>query len=703
MCLEYLKPVQPRRCSISAFGFSLLGFLLALSNGHSASASATITSAQEVRRLSPEEADRPRTVRLQGVVLHYNQKVSGELTIQDETAAIYVMGTENKHYSLHPGDRVQLEGVTNSGDFAPVVVASDIKVLGRAPVPPPRERTFEQLATGADDGQWVKISGVVRSAVIEPHRSYVRLSMKLATPGGRMTVRVPNVESRDVSRIIDSEATITGTFIPAFNRHRQLLAVRLFVPSLAHVNFGPAPHPIDFDSPPRTINSLMQFDPTIARGHRVKISGVVTLQRPGESLFVRDETQSVWVKTSQSAVVRPGDRVDVLGFPALGEYKPVLEDAVFQRTGTTATLSPAAITAAQACSGDFDAEFVQLESRVVDTASTGDEFILVLQSEETVLRAHLPQRSANLAPEVRSGSQVRLTGVCQVQTMSERAPQSFRLLLRSPADIVVLATPPWWTVRRVAFALGITTAVLAGAMIWVLTLRHRVRAQTLEIKRKVEREAVLEERTRIARDFHDTLGQHLAGVILQLQAAHTRVFASPESARQVLQLAESMLRHTQSEARGAVWELRAQALENGTLASALQTVADYARDGASVSVKVCVEGEPRPFPASVENHLLRIGQEATTNAIRHSEAKAIRLSICYECALLRLVVEDDGKGFNLDDAALGPSGHFGLLGMRERAEKIGGELNVVTAPGCGTRVEILVRVNERHRTRSTIV
>ncbi len=85
--------------------------------------------------MAAEEADRPHPVRLQGVVLHYNQKVSGELTIQDESAAIYVMGTEDKHYAIQPGDLVQLVGVTSSGDFAPVVVASEIKIVGRAPVP----------------------------------------------------------------------------------------------------------------------------------------------------------------------------------------------------------------------------------------------------------------------------------------------------------------------------------------------------------------------------------------------------------------------------------------------------------------------------------------------------------------------------------------------------------------------------------------
>ncbi len=97
----------------------------------------------------------------------------------------------------------------------------------------------------------------------------------------------------------------------------------------------------------------------------------------------------------------------------------------------------------------------------------------------------------------------------------------------------------------------------------------------------------------------------------------------------------------------------------------------------------------------MESHLLRIGQEATGNAVRHGEAKSIQLRLRYEQDSLRLIVEDDGKGFELDAAALGQTGHFGLLGMQERAEKIGGELTMVTAPGRGTKIEVVLRLHER--------
>jgi signal transduction histidine kinase len=149
-----------------------------------------------------------------------------------------------------------------------------------------------------------------------------------------------------------------------------------------------------------------------------------------------------------------------------------------------------------------------------------------------------------------------------------------------------------------------TAMILLAAMVWVLTLRRRVQAQTAEIQRKVEREAVLEERTRIAREFHDTIEQQLAAVTLQVHAARTRLAHAPASAAHLLQFAEGMLRHTRSEARSSVWDLRARALEDGGLDNALRAIADYVRNGSTVEIEVSVTGNRHPFPSRIENHLM---------------------------------------------------------------------------------------------------
>lgn len=650
---------------------------------------APITSAQAVRHLSAEEAQEGRPVVLQGVILHFNEHAGFELTMQDDTAAIYVGGTTNLTRSLRPGQRVEITGVTSPGDFAPMVVASAIRTLGEGTFPVPRDRTFDQLATGAEDGQWVRVRGIVRTAVIDQLPNFSQLSFELATGGHRLTVRVPNVASFDPAGMVDSEATVTGICFPVFNRKRQLLTVRMRAPSLEQVTLLPPPNPATFDLPARTINSLLQFDPELPHGHRVKVSGVVTLQSAGQFLFIRDQTQGLWIKSPQSTPVRPGDVVEALGFPAFGEYNPVLEDATFIKTGTAPPPQPIRITADQARDGEFDAELVQLEAMLLNETRSPSEWILVLQAGSSIFRAHLPMRGAD-PPSIRTGSRLRLEGVCVIQAGDDRAPQSFRLLLRTANDVLVVSQPSWWTLPRVAAALGIMVAVSLAAFAWVLTLRRQVRIQTAEIQRKVEREAVLEERTRIAREFHDTIEQQLAAVTLQVHAARVRLAQAPETVGQLLQFAENMLRHTKAEARSSVWDLRARALESGELDAALKAVAQYVCSGSPLTASVTVTGKPHPLPGSVENHLLRIGQEAVANAVKHSGGTGIHLALEYGSEALRLDIRDDGQGFELPSATGPRQGHFGLLGMKERAERIGGDLEVISAPGAGTRIAVSV-------------
>lgn len=655
---------------------------------------APIISAQAVRDLLPEEADRGFPVHLQGVVLYFNAKTGSELMVYDETAALYISGTAGHGYDLKAGDLVTIDGITNGGDFAPVVIAAKVVVIGRGKLPAPSERIYSELTTGAEDGQWVKVSGIIRAAVMEKVDSDTRLSLELALDDGRLTVRVPGVGPLDCAALVDSEATVTGICFPVFNRKRQLLGIRLRAPALTHIQFTTPPHLATFETLAEPINSLLKFRPGGLHRHRVKVKGVVTMQRPGENLVIRDDTQALWVKTKQTTKLLPGDVVEVLGFPVFGDYNPVLEDAVFLQRAHGSPLSPVPFASAALVTGEQDAELTEVIGTVLDSALTGTERILILRAGDQLFRARLPHPgNASEMPTWAPGTRLKVTGICKVEPAASSATPTFQLLLRSPSDIEIIQMPPWWTLRRVAITLGITLLVALGAIGWVVTLRRRVGMQTAEIQRKAEREAILEERSRIAREFHDTLEQELAGVLLQVQAARQHILPALPSASNVLEVAESMLRHTQSEARSSIWDLRARALENGSLESALRTMAGYSGDGLPVTISVAVEGEPCPLPGRLQHHFLRIGQEATTNAIKHAKAGNIRLTLHYTDESIRLSVEDDGTGFDMGENPSRP-GHFGFLGMRERAEKIGGRFVVSSSAGTGTRIEVTVAIEE---------
>jgi ligand-binding sensor domain-containing protein/two-component sensor histidine kinase len=203
---------------------------------------------------------------------------------------------------------------------------------------------------------------------------------------------------------------------------------------------------------------------------------------------------------------------------------------------------------------------------------------------------------------------------------------------------------------------------------------------------KAQFSAVLAERNRMAREIHDTLAQGFVGIGLQLQAVGKMLTASPQAAQQHLDLAQKMVNHSLAEARRTVWNLRAQALEGSDLAAALSETAKQMTAGTAVEAQLTISGTPQLLASGAENHLLRIGQEAITNALKHGKPKTIRIELIYEPGSVRLRVEDDGCGFNADRIASSEQGHFGLTGMRERIAGLKGELQLQSQPGAGTAV-----------------
>jgi signal transduction histidine kinase len=224
---------------------------------------------------------------------------------------------------------------------------------------------------------------------------------------------------------------------------------------------------------------------------------------------------------------------------------------------------------------------------------------------------------------------------------------------------------------------------MAAASIWGLyNLRLRQIRQRFSL--------VLEERGRLAREIHDTLAQGFVGISSQLDAVALTLNGHVDTARKHLELARKMVRHSLTEARRSVMDLRASALEGHDLPAALSEAAHQWTAGSSVQIRVDVEGESRPLPEETEQHLLRIAQEAVTNAVKHARASHVSIHLEMANRKLSLRVADNGRGFEQDEAFSEVGGHFGLLGMRERAERLGGELQLHSEPGQGTEVEVTV-------------
>lgn len=202
--------------------------------------------------------------------------------------------------------------------------------------------------------------------------------------------------------------------------------------------------------------------------------------------------------------------------------------------------------------------------------------------------------------------------------------------------------------------------------------------------------AVLGERNRIAREWHDTLLAGFAAITWQLEETLSRLKEFPEQAHSTVELALKMVQHYRAEARRVIWDLRETRPEGETLADAVRAALEHVTRGTAIAGAVEVSGAAVRLDDELERNLLRICQEAASNAKRHANPKRVGILLEYQPAALRLRVEDDGEGFEPEKAAGLAAGHFGLAVMRERAERFGGTLTLTSRPGRGTIIEASV-------------
>jgi signal transduction histidine kinase len=498
------------------------------------------------------------------------------------------------------------------------------------------------------------------------------------------------------ARFVDARVHVRGVCRSVLTRREQLAAVEIDSPDLdALTVLTPAPTE-PFTRPVQPVSSLLQFNPHQDWEHRVHVRGVLTFARPSDGeFFVRDRTGGVYVTSSslaaRTAAVRVGDEVDVVGFATASNYSPMLEDAELQSIHHVEDPPAHAITPEEAMTGQFDSELVRLEARLVETLSgdVREGKRLLLQAGPYLFTGVLPGSPA-LPAAVVPGSALELTGICVVAPGAQHVPQGFRLVLRSPADIRVVRAAPWWTPAHAAWLLGAMVALAAVAFAWVVTLRRRVKEQSLVIWHRVKKETELQERQRMARELHDSLEQNLTGISLSLEAARLTLAERPQNAEAHLARALEGVEASVEEVHRSVWALREETLETRGLAASLDEAGQQLADCSHRPIQILtrVGGSPRPLAVPVENNLLRIGQEALTNAVKHGQATHIEVYLRYGDDAFRLRVSDNGGGF--DAGAAPPTGHYGLVGMRERAAEMGATLDVRSSAGRGTVIEVTV-------------
>ena len=424
-------------------------------------------------------------------------------------------------------------------------------------------------------------------------------------------------------------------------------------------------HRTDLNAQP--ISSLRLLSPDVPAS--VTIHGVVTLTSP--ALFVQDSTGGLTISASHAhAPLQIGDEVEAKGQAEPHDFSSRLRNADVRLLWSHTPVPPVAVTAAQAATGAFDAEYVEIEGRL-EHKDEGPAHTLVLtldDASQSFLAIVSDAAQAGRLHALKEKSRLRLRGVCVVDSKYTHDLTSFALLLPSFNDVELIEGPPWWSAGHiVAMIIGMLLLALAGLSCYILIERWRM-------------QAVLEERERLAHEMHDTLAQSFAGLGFQLEAIRDEASEGSNIVPQ-LEVARDMVRNSHEEARRSIAMLRPENLESIGLLRAIENYTHRIVNGnSSMVVRVSSEGSERAIPLRISDTLLRIGQEALANALRHAHPAHLNISLNYLKSAVELVVEDDGSGFSLSSELAG----FGISGMRKRADSIGATLTIDSAPGSGT-------------------
>ena len=449
----------------------------------------TLTKVSEIRALSAAEAGQKLPLRLKGVITFAAPEYRVTF-FQDDTAGIYLFGEFDS--KIGAGSLVEVDGNTTPGEYAPSIENATLRVLGRGTLPAAPLKSVERLLSGGEDSQWVAVQGVIHAVRIEDRlppdmrQGAPQLVLQIAADGHQFKARIQQYQAgADFSYLVGATVTVRGACGTLFNSRRQLTGVQLFVPALEQVTID-VPAPADhYASPVSPISSVLQFNAANMSGRRMHVRGVVTLRRPGIGLVAQDSTGGVVIETAQATDLVPGDLVDAVGFPAPGRYVPVLQDGDFRKIGKAEVPSAVNIDENPA-SNNHDAELVRVNGLLLDQVQRADDLLLTMQNGSLIFAGQIARNQAGRLLSLRAGSRLRMTGVWSVETDDSGRPAAHRLLLRTPADIVVLQEPAWWTRQRVMVLLGFLACVILLILFWAGGLRRRVDEKTEALRGALE-------------------------------------------------------------------------------------------------------------------------------------------------------------------------------------------------------------------------
>ncbi len=672
-----------------------------------------LTRIQDIRRLSKFAANLSLPVHIVGICTY---QVNGEFFVHDGDQGIWVSSNTSVKSgiipslaaipTLTPGTMIELTGVTSSGEFARQILPDSVKVTGTAILPNPKALSTEQLISGSEDGQVVEIEGVVQEVRMLADRTVCAIVVD-----GINCWFALNGEAKDkLPPLVDARVRARGIFAPDFNNRSEVVAPKFVSCSANCIQILQPPPSDPFDSQRVPLDELRSFSPEPSSFHRKVTSGLVTFVHPGGFFFLSDGSRCVKVSSDRTDL-KPGWFVDVAGFIDTSDLFASVKFAVVKKISEAMPPPPADTTAksllgstdrkqfSDTSSNDLSGQNVRLQGTIrrIDYAAPLRPVSVWLEDNDLIIPAHFPANTTLTAQQSASwqiGAFVEITGACeldfpnQLDPIGVYRPNGLHLWVSSPSNVRILRSKPWWTPERFTIALASTAMLALAGLGGVAMLRRQIKQKVGIIARELETNAISTERDRMARDLHDTLEQHLTGVAMQLESLSKLPAPSCEAFTDRLNLANRMIQHSREEARRSVWDLRNQVLESHGLPSALESLAASAAIDGGPSVSTRTESFQASLHPQTAYQLLRIAQESVANALKHARASSIVIELSSGTGSCTLTISDNGTGFDTHATHPVKSPHFGLIGMRERASRIGATLEITSIPGKGCIITV---------------
>ena len=630
--------------------------------------------------------------------------------LEDGGIGVDVLGSFRSAPVPEAGDIVRLDGMIDHGGAGSVLPKfSALEIIGRGAAPRPLEGPATEVMGGGFDFHRAYLVGEVRA--IEPSGSdpcwtYISIisdAHQYYAPIPTLGTSLANLES-----LVGSRVKLDG-FPDSHNSSYRFLDERRFmVAGLDKIEILAPPPEDPFDGAP-SVESLRKLPAEMLPrlGRHKAIGHLLTIWQSRNALLRMPDGRIALVEFSEATSLRRGQAVEIIGYPSTDGFTLSLSRAVGRPTGGKPADEPSVREfsdddMANRISDDYPRKS-SLQGRRIRIDGTIADFGNA-QSESKTLPLSVAGRlldvdfsSAQEALEaIVPGCRVRVTGTCVLATENWSAISSgvklsgIRLVVDRASDIVILARPPWWTPARLAAVVAALLLILAATLVWNRQLRKLSEKRGRELFRERTASALAEqkkaERTRLAVEIHDSISQILTGAAMQLDAGETNA-------------AKRILASCRRELRACLWDLRSRALDAENFADAVRETLAPNLGGRTAVVDIDIPSSD--MSEGMRHAALCIMREAAVNAIRHGKAGTVAVSGELDGRRLTFSVVDDGRGFDPANARDSKDGHFGILGMKERAKAFGGSVTISSSPEAGTEVSVVLEDNDENRDRRT--